>query len=314
MASENQLIQAPIEPVQGGPLLDMRRGFLSMTPENMELALAQYDARRKVFRDWLKSKLVKGVHYGYPPGCEPESQIINGKLHYNNRGKWYPAEQWTPKPSLYKPTGDMLCECLALRDEYDADMDAWKQLGEPKLTFVMRCRLYSMTSGELVAEGRGVYAVGDKKADANQAIKKSKKSAKIDAVINYLGISDLFTQDMDELPPPIYDNPGCNPDAPIAAPRGDRVSADDFKKIGTRWREMRKKQSLPTCKVDWEDFFESHTGLPREQATQHTAWSLLDLEKLGAGIASEMNIGSEPPVQKGTGELFSNDGGETYAR
>lgn len=300
--TENEMIRAPI---QTSAVLDLRSNFLSMTPEHMEASLADYDARRKVFRDWLKGKLVEGTHYGYPPGCEPESGMINGVLHYKNRGKWYPATQWTPKPSLYKPTADMLCECLALRDEYDADMDAWKQLGEPNGTFVIRCRLISMTSGELIGEGRGVRKNGQKGGDENNAIKMAKKSAKLDAVINALGISDLFTQD-EPAEPPQYDNPAHDEAAPRAATRGNRVVESDLRALIDSWKEMRGRLNLSVEFDQYALFVEGETGMDRAKIKRPAEWEYGDLEKCRRGIEMQLSAYAAP---KGDGSLFGEQEG-----
>jgi len=305
--TDNELIHAPVES-QASAIRDMRAGFLSMSVENMTTALGEYDQRRKLFRQWLKEKLVPGVHYGFPPGCEPNEKEINGEKHYGvwSKGgvKFYPAKQWTPKPSLYKPTADMLAELLGLRAEFTADLDAWQQLGSPANTFVTRCRLVSLTSGEVIGEGRGCRKVGQRGGDENNALKMSQKAAKVDAIINALGISDLFTQDMDEPPddPPQYANPEPTPNAPQAAPRGDRVVQSDYTAVGAEWKRMRAKHDLPTKKDDWADFFEGATGKPRDDAYDHTQWSLADLESLRTAIAREMH----------PGELFPDGGAEAY--
>lgn len=156
--------------------------------------LDEYRARRVAFRRWVLSQMKRGLHYGVPPGCEP-----NGRTN---------PEQWQHKPSLYKAGADMLCDLLKMRPEFEADEIAWKLMGSKPGVPVFRCRLINIGSpffagrniGEVLGEGRGAAAEGQKKRDANAAIKVAQKCAKVDAVINTLGLSDLFTQDMDNEP------------------------------------------------------------------------------------------------------------------
>lgn len=185
------------------PLLpDMRAALMTLPPEQMLVEGARYIESRRTFRDWLRSQLVQGVHFGYPPGIEPKFNDDGDMIQSvkdKQSGQWVkkvvPKESWTAKPSLYKAGADFVCDLLVVRDEYSADMDGWTQLGSPKGVFVYACRLFSRANGDLIGEGRGVRSVGQKGGDENNAIKMAKKSAKVDAVLNAFGLSDLFTQD-----------------------------------------------------------------------------------------------------------------------
>lgn len=171
-------------PKAGKALADLRSASLSVPVEVMQQALAEYRERRDFFREWLKAQLIAGVHYGVPPGCEPRESPRR--------------EQWQHKPSLYKAGADFICDLMQVEPRWEVDMDAWKQLGEPIGAFVMKCRLLSKSNGEVVGEGRGVHKDGQKKMDANGAIKMAEKKAKVDAVLNAYGLSDLFTQDLED--------------------------------------------------------------------------------------------------------------------
>lgn len=174
----------PSEQPESRALSDLRGMAMLMPSEQMSVALAEYKDRRQTFRKWLLEQLRQGVHYGYPPGCEPRGNVR--------------PEQWTNKPSLYKAGADFMCDLMGVRDEYEADTAAWEQLGKRDGTFVMACRLVSRKTGEVIGEGRGAFADGQKKMGANAALKMAKKCAKVDAVINSWGLSDLFTQDVED--------------------------------------------------------------------------------------------------------------------
>lgn len=226
MSNELATIDVDHEPAEPRALADLRTHALSVPVETMQRGLAEYFDRRTAFREWLRSKLVSGTHYGFPPACEPKPDPNNPGcfLVWMKGGyKSFPKEQWEPKPSLYQAGADFICDLMGARPEFAADLDAWKQLGEPKDTFVFACRLYSKQTKELLGEGRGVRAVGTKGGDGNNAIKMAQKSAKVAAVLNTWGLADLWTQDLEDgPPPPPHDNPAADESAPKAPPRNQR--------------------------------------------------------------------------------------------
>lgn len=234
---------------------DMRAGLMMLPREQQAIVAAEYVDRRKAFRDWLRSQLIEGVHYGYPPKLAPKfdkdgNALVSAWNKKANEGKGgyetttVAPNSWTMKPSLYKAGADFVCDLLVARDEYEADMLGWEQLGKPKETFVYACRLYSRANGDLIGEGRGVRSVGQKGGDANNAIKMAKKSAKVDAVLNAYGLSDLFTQDTDEPPQrgPENESPKQAPNAPQAHARGEapiqRPTAAEMKKLCGVWKKF----------------------------------------------------------------------------
>jgi hypothetical protein len=94
-------------------------------------------------------------------------------------------------------------------------------------------------TGEPVGEGRGTFQAKNPD-DTNKAAKMAKKRAKVDAVLDAYGLSDLFTQDIEDGlgAPPKNANPPANPDAPAAEPRAQRddVSQDQVKALFLEWR------------------------------------------------------------------------------
>lgn len=196
-----------------GALTDLRSAFMSLPSDQMSVGLAEYEERRFTFRSWLQRQLVEDVHFGFPPGCSQETK-----------------KGWQAKPSLYKAGADFLCDLMGSRDEYESDVGGWRQLGEPAGTFVYRCRLVSRSTGELLGEGIGAFKIGEKKGmQENAAVKMACKRAKTAAVINAWGLSDLFTQDLEDgdLSPPRHDNPNRDASAPKAATRGERRKAKE---------------------------------------------------------------------------------------
>lgn len=274
-------------------LTDLRsQAMATMSPEAMQQGLSQYAECRRTLRVWLLEQMQQGVHYGVPPGCEPKTEMRNGVLHVGvwfkgrngGRGeyRWFPETQWKPKPSLYKAGADFVCDTMELVDVYDADMDAWQQLGSPKGTFVFRCRLYpkgvAQIPENLVGEGRGVRRTGQKGGDDNNAIKMAKKCAKVDAVLNGYGLSDLFTQDLEDLRPQPHDNPEQAAGAPQVPGRGDRAdqpTVDELTALVGRWKAMCADTHRPDSKEAWGEFVENTTEgqILRANANNSGSWT-----------------------------------------
>lgn len=299
---EPEQLPAVIEPppaVDSMVIRDLRAGFMMMTVPQMQIALAEYDGRRNELRKWLREKLVSGVHFGYPPGTEPKyadaKRADCGQEHAayvkqwkkgkdGERGEWtfIPLSQWQPKPPLYKAGADFVCDVLGARDEYEADLNAWKQLGEPKGTFVFTCRLFSRITNECLGEGRGCRKVGQKGGDENNSIKMAKKAAKVDAVINAWGLSDLFTQDIDDTPPPA-ENPTQVPDAPKVQPRGKRVDPTDVGALVTAWKSG--KHPDDATQENWLKFVEEHAKR-RFNVGKASEWTEIDVINVRRALES----------------------------
>jgi hypothetical protein len=207
-------------------LADLQTRALNMPVEQMKLGLAEYETRRYEFRAWLLSQLKEGLHYGHPPGCEPRR---NGPT----------KEQWTIKKSLYKAGADFVVDLMGILPVYSNDMDTWKQCGEKPLLICYVCILTDKAN-EPVGEGRGTCQAKNSE-DSNRAAKMAKKRAKVDAVLDAYGLSDLFTQDVEDGlgAPPKNDNPPANPDAPHAVPRSQRddVKQEQVNDLFTAWQE-----------------------------------------------------------------------------
>lgn len=219
------------------PASDLRHKMMTLAVDDQNRVLAEYVDRRNNFRRWLREQFEEGLHYGFPPGCEPKQT--------NPR-------QWQAKPSLYAAGADLLCDLLAVRCEYSADIEAWQQLGSKPGHFVVACRLYSRATNQLVGEGRGVRREGQKGGDANNALKMAQKSAKVDAVLNTYGLRDLYGQDLDVPVQPPHDNPDENADAPKAEPRAKREQAVTREQCGAllaAWKQLPGNQSEPSGDV-----------------------------------------------------------------
>lgn len=293
-----ELITAP----ENAALRDLRSQAMLAPVEVIKAGMAEYVERRKAFRDGLKSQLKEGVHYGYPPGCEPKIRESDGWIGVWFKGKagergemrYYPPEQWQAKPSLYKAGADFLCDFLNLVAVFDADEVAWKQLGSPSGTFVFRCRLYpqgqQQTPETLKGEGRGIRRTGQKGGDDNNALKMAQKSAKVDAVLNGLGLADLFTQqDPDDAPPgPVEHASPAQREAPvIVQPRGERVETGDLRSLVDAWIFMRQSQRLEAQPAQYAAWVAELTGMNLADVRKADCWNLRDFARCRDAILGE---------------------------
>jgi hypothetical protein len=259
---------------------------LSIPVERLNTALGEYKVRRDTFREWLLRQLIEGVHYGIPPGCGVQSQVRNGVTWYKGPGQdnWYPETQWKPKPSLYKAGADFVVDLMGVRPQYEVDAEAWRQAGEIKGMFCIKCGLVSRATKELLGEGLGIGQSGVKKRDHNGAIKIAKKSAKIAAVIDTYSLSDLFTQD-EPPPPPEHGQPERNHQAPKAAPRGEpqpepEVSLAEFKAFGADWKQYRVATGMATTNAEWHRWLHAVGGLPEDRVKDYRLWTKTEFDTL----------------------------------
>jgi hypothetical protein len=272
-------LDRPPVPCDSSPLADLRDAALAMTPELQAVALRDFKELRDNFRAWLLAQMKPGVHYGFPPGVAPRLETrggVPGFLLWNSKKKtnvWYPETQWKPRQSLYQSGADFVIELMGLQATFEADEGAWKMAGGRAGQLIYRCDLISRSNGKKIGEGIGARELGQKGGDLNNSVKMACKAAKVAAVINAYGLSDLFTQDLEDLPPPEYDNPEHDDDAPSVAPRGERsaappepepqpaaVTQEQLGKLVTEWktqqpgdpgREDFARWALETCGGNW---------------------------------------------------------------
>ncbi|MBW2674828.1 MAG: hypothetical protein JRD89_15680 [Deltaproteobacteria bacterium] len=237
MAKDTSIEKAA--PEFGDNVMDFSSGMPLVAVEKQEVILAEYDKRRDHFRAWLRSHLIEGVHYGYPPGCKPthdaDGNIIQ-KYKDRNSNTWktmvVPASQWKAKPSLYKAGALLIVDLLPIRPEYKTDRDAWEMNGSKSGCFFRTCTLHNATTGDYLGQGTGAFKVSEKGMQENSAIKMADKRALVAAVINTIPVvNDLFTQDME------YDENG----APKKKPDDRRANINDEPKEAsdenaTEWR------------------------------------------------------------------------------
>src|SRR5262249_10946188 len=102
------------------------------------------------------------------------------------------------KATLCKPAAEKICALFQVREAFHRDNDMWEMLGREPGTLAIVCELLNR-DGICVAEGRGARKVSLDGGDINKAIKMLQKSAHIDATLRFKGLSELFTQDLEDM-------------------------------------------------------------------------------------------------------------------
>jgi hypothetical protein len=141
-----------------------------------------------------------------------------------------PLSSWKPKKSLYAAGADLMCEMLGARDTYQSDNEGWIQAGSTVGTFVRKCTLYSRANDKILADGTGIGA--GEYLGHNASLKKADKRAKVAAVLDWLSLRDLFTQDVEDgRDLPLVPNPEPAANAPKANTRQERGTESELGKL-----------------------------------------------------------------------------------
>lgn len=103
------------------------------------------------------------------------------------------------KPSLFKPGSEKYLSLFRFVAFFVKDTDTWEMAGKVDGLFCYLCQIKN-SKGEVVGEGRGAANLKEKNGwTVNNAIKIAEKRAQIDAVLRTGGLSDFFTQDLEDM-------------------------------------------------------------------------------------------------------------------
>lgn len=147
-------------------------------------ALARRGENRAALIEWVRAALVDGTDYG-------AIKRSNGSM---------------TKPSLRKPGAEKICGMLGVIPTFPTLKD-YEQLalqGIPIDQIILRCHLLS-AGGEVLADGVGARSLKQDSGDLNKALKMACKSAHIDATLRMAGLSEIFTQDLEDMPRESFD-------------------------------------------------------------------------------------------------------------
>ncbi len=145
------------------------------TAEQLRQRFAVEDERYAALREWMQSMLQEGVDYGRIPGCGP-------------------------KPSLFKPGAEKVCQRFHFQPRFARDTEACEMFANRPDLVCLRCELVCRDTGEIVGEGRGAARLDERRGwTENNCLKIAEKRAQIDAVLRTVGLSEVFTQDVEDM-------------------------------------------------------------------------------------------------------------------
>ena len=165
------------------------------------------------FQDLIKSQMVDGQDYGVIPG--------------------------TSKPTLFKPGAEKILMLIGLTTKFDI-IDSTRDFENGFFQYQVKCRMYK--DGRFITEGLGAcntkeskYINRDPFSIDNTMLKMAKKRALVDAALLVASLSDLFTQDVEDMDFAAKPAPPEQPEAvQTPAPVPPYPNANTFAKISER--------------------------------------------------------------------------------
>ena len=132
---------------------------------------------RQLLLNWIRSSLKEGVDYGS-----------------------IPTKRGPSKPSLFKPGAEKICGMLGITVHFPSLKETEQALLQGLIPeFVMvRCELKNI-HGQTLADGVGARSLKQDYGDINKSLKMAEKSAHIDSVLRLAGLSEVFTQDLEDM-------------------------------------------------------------------------------------------------------------------
>jgi hypothetical protein len=168
-------------------------------PGDMVVAAVTLDTlveRVNLIKEAMKRCMVEGQHFGTIPG--------------------------TKKPSLWKPGAELICTLFQLGTRYPNHANqVTRENGH--FTFTLTCELFHIPTGRVIGEGVGAASTMEHRYRIqteertypngntvpakytpydfyNTALKIARKRSLVDAVMTVTGASEIFTQDLEDLP------------------------------------------------------------------------------------------------------------------
>lgn len=174
---EHPLEKAAPEEAEVRALVPRAASPLDLPAEVFRAGLDRRKQNRSALMEWVRSALVEGVDFGS-----------------------IPTKRGPSKPSLWKPGAEKICGMLGVTVHFPtlADYEQAALQGTELKHIIMRCAIQD-ASGRVVADGVGARSLAQDYGDINKALKMAEKSAHIDATLRMAGLSEVFTQDLEDL-------------------------------------------------------------------------------------------------------------------
>lgn len=260
MAARERKQPAPVssEPVQAGipaavqesrnvvALHGAPASPLDLPAEVFRAGLDRRKANRAALMEWIRSALVEGTDYGrIHTASKQKCQLAaQGRAH-----ECADPQHWS-KPSLWKPGAEKICGMLGVSVTFPTlhDYEQAALRGVDLKHVIIRCEIRD-ASGRVVADGVGARGIAQDYGDLNKALKMAEKSAHIDATLRMAGLSEVFTQDLEDMKPEQTEPSADRTARPTISAADHRRLEATIRDYGLD-RERVKEWVRKACKVD----------------------------------------------------------------
>lgn len=227
-------------PPGNGQAVEIRSTF-DIKPSTFKAGLERRGKNRTALMEWIRKALVEGTDFGRihvvkKDQC-PDGKYCSNPYHFS-------------KPSLWKSGAEKIAGMMGMRSTWpnlDAEMEIVRA-GTGKF-LMLKCQLVD-SGGNVVSEGIGARALEQDYGDVNKAFKMAKKSSLIDAVLNAGGLSEVFTQDVEDMKPEQFPEDGGSDPYQKGDDRVDHAMPNNRKAVSTHCPIGKEWKGVPWTEVD----------------------------------------------------------------
>lgn len=164
---------------------------LDLAPATFKEGLARRKENRTALMDWVRSAMVEGIDFGRIHVVSKDKCRLGRNC--NIPGHW-------SKPVLFKPGAEKICGMLGVTPTFPTlkDYEDAAVKGVKIDNIILRCEIVN-ASGMVIAQGTGARQVSKDYGDLNKSLKMAEKSGHIDATLRMAGLSEVFTQDLEDM-------------------------------------------------------------------------------------------------------------------
>jgi len=191
--TENLPVEVEATPVVSAPAGVQVLNPLDMPTDQFKAGLDRRRTNREALMKWLKKSLVRDTDFGSIHVVSKDK--CQAQKNCKIKGHW-------SKDTLFKPGSEKILGQLGLI----VDFPTLQQYEDAAISgakidnIILRCEIKD-PNGRVVGKGIGARRCQKQDyGDINKSLKMAKKSGMIDATLTLAGLSELFTQDMDDMP------------------------------------------------------------------------------------------------------------------
>jgi hypothetical protein len=204
--------------------LEVKSTF-DIRPQAFQAGLDRRKKNRKALITWIQEELVEGTDWG---------RIHVVKKEQCPDGKYCQNPYHFSKPSLWKAGAEKIVGMMGLKATWP-NLGRYEDLvleGKSIDQLLVRCELVN-DAGMTVSTGIGARSLQADYGDLNKAFKMAKKSSLVDAVLNCAGLSEIFTQDVEDMDATKIDPGAQDPFNPQAEPAAEHFPVRNQKPVAT---------------------------------------------------------------------------------